>query len=119
MVRVNLSQETPCTNILIVVVVVVVVEFFFFDDQAPFFHAGGAMQSLKCFCSTRVIVTPNDFMLCDLLGRIAMPNNVMLWDVSHLFWCWFMFKLFSKMMGKGNKGLSISKFSSSFVVVLK
>ena len=92
MVRVKLSQETPFTNILIVVVV----ELFFFDDQAPFFHAGGARQSLKCFSNTHVIVMPNDLMLCGLFCRIATPNNVM-----------------------PMKGLSISKSFSSFVVVLK
>ena len=94
MVRVKLSQETPFTNILIVVVVVEL--FFFFDDQAPFFQAGGARQSLKCFSNIHVIVMPNDLMLCGLFCRIATPNNVM-----------------------QMKGLSISKSFSSFVVVLK
>ena len=46
-------------------------------------------------------------------------NNVMLCDVSCLFWCWFMFKLFSKMIGTEVKGLFISKASSSFVIVLR
>ena len=116
MVRVKLSQETPFTNILIVVVVVVE---FFFDDQAPFFHAGGAMQSLKCFSNTHVIVMPNDLMLCGLLCRIDMPNNAMFWDGSCWFWCWLMLKLFNKMMGTGIKEFSISKLFSSFVIVLK
>ena len=79
MVRVKFSQETSFTNILIVVVVV---ELFFFDDQAPFFHAGGARQSLKRFSNIHVIVMPNDLMLCGLLCRIAMPNNVTFWDGS-------------------------------------